>query len=176
MLQFRSGNLIGLAVSPLILAAFGWRSLFLIFGVLGGPLLAFWLSVVPSVTSKGVQPCKNCQTGFSVKVCTGCCMLGCWDIKHRQLIDSLCCRFRSSSRRCAHKEAGQCNNIAAQPCHMGNHRSQHCQSLGVGMLCHNWLFTDNCISCRWILTLLGCGQVLHLPQLDAVILPSCLWA
>ena len=50
-----SGNLIGLAVSPIILAAFGWRSLFLIFGILGGPLLAFWLSVVPSINPKGVH-------------------------------------------------------------------------------------------------------------------------
>lgn len=50
-----AGNLIGLAVSPIILAAFGWRSLFLIFGILGGPLLAFWLSVVPTSTPKGVH-------------------------------------------------------------------------------------------------------------------------
>ena len=46
------GNLIGLAISPMILAAYGWRSLFLIFGILGGPLLAFWLSVVPDPAPK----------------------------------------------------------------------------------------------------------------------------
>lgn len=46
------GNLIGLAISPMILAAYGWRSLFLIFGILGGPLLAFWLSVVPDPAAK----------------------------------------------------------------------------------------------------------------------------
>ncbi|EIE19438.1 MFS general substrate transporter [Coccomyxa subellipsoidea C-169] len=60
---FHCGNLIGLAVSPIILAAFGWRSLFLIFGILGGPLLAFWLSVVPTSTPKGregtISPAKK---------------------------------------------------------------------------------------------------------------------
>jgi ACS family sodium-dependent inorganic phosphate cotransporter/ACS family sodium-dependent inorganic phosphate cotransporter-like MFS transporter 9 len=44
---FHSGNLVGLALSPLLLAAFGWRALFYVFGFLGLPLLALWLAVVP---------------------------------------------------------------------------------------------------------------------------------
>lgn len=42
-----AGNLLGLVLSPLLLAAFGWRGLFCIFGALGLPLLLFWLRVVP---------------------------------------------------------------------------------------------------------------------------------
>ncbi|KAF8067233.1 PHT4 [Scenedesmus sp. PABB004] len=44
---FHSGNLVGLAVSPLILVAFGWKALFLTFGLLGGPLVALWLALTP---------------------------------------------------------------------------------------------------------------------------------
>jgi len=44
-----TGNLLGLILSPLLLQAYGWRSLFLIFGVLGGPLLLMWNLCVPSV-------------------------------------------------------------------------------------------------------------------------------
>jgi ACS family sodium-dependent inorganic phosphate cotransporter/ACS family sodium-dependent inorganic phosphate cotransporter-like MFS transporter 9 len=44
---FHSGNLVGLAASPLLLAAFGWRALFCVFGLLGLPLLAVWLAAVP---------------------------------------------------------------------------------------------------------------------------------
>lgn len=42
-----AGNLVGLVLSPLILSAFGWRTLFLAFGVFGGPLLLLWQLVVP---------------------------------------------------------------------------------------------------------------------------------
>lgn len=42
-----AGNLLGLFVSPLILASHGWRALFSLFGALGAPLLALWLAVVP---------------------------------------------------------------------------------------------------------------------------------
>ena len=42
------GNLLGLALSPVLLAALGWRSLFYIFGAVGAPLLALWLAVVPA--------------------------------------------------------------------------------------------------------------------------------
>ena len=44
-----TGNLLGLVLSPLLLQAYGWRSLFLIFGVLGGPLLLMWNLCVPAV-------------------------------------------------------------------------------------------------------------------------------
>ena len=37
-----TGNLLGLVLSPLLLGAFGWRVLFCIFGIIGGPLLAIW--------------------------------------------------------------------------------------------------------------------------------------
>jgi predicted MFS family arabinose efflux permease len=44
---FHSGNLLGLALSPLIVQALGWRALFYAFGVLGGPLVLLWALVVP---------------------------------------------------------------------------------------------------------------------------------
>lgn len=50
-----AGNLLGLAISPLILSRFGWRGLFCIFGILGGPLLAFWQAVVPARSPKGLS-------------------------------------------------------------------------------------------------------------------------
>ena len=37
----------GLFLSPLLLATLGWRGLFFVFGVLGLPLLAAWLAIVP---------------------------------------------------------------------------------------------------------------------------------
>ena len=52
---FHCGNLLGLALSPLLLAAVGWRGLFAVFGVVGGPLLAAWLALVPR-RAGGVQP------------------------------------------------------------------------------------------------------------------------
>ncbi len=49
-----AGNLLGLALSPYLLGKLGWRALFCIYGVLGGPLLAFWLAAVPATsTSEG---------------------------------------------------------------------------------------------------------------------------
>lgn len=57
-----AGNLIGLAISPIILAMYGWRALFMIFGILGGPLLAFWLLVVPDQRSKGAAVCRTSNT------------------------------------------------------------------------------------------------------------------
>ena len=50
-----AGNLLGLAISPLMLARYGWRGLFCIFGILGGPLLAFWQAVVPARHSEGMM-------------------------------------------------------------------------------------------------------------------------
>ena len=47
-----SGNLAGLALAPVLLHTVGWRGLFYVFGLLGAPLLAFWLAVVPSQTPK----------------------------------------------------------------------------------------------------------------------------
>mmetsp|Transcript_17093 Transcript_17093/g.29254 ORF Transcript_17093/g.29254 Transcript_17093/m.29254 type:complete len:305 (-) Transcript_17093:149-1063(-) len=45
---FHAGNLLGLILSPILLITFGWRALFLVFGMLGGPLLAMWMAVVPN--------------------------------------------------------------------------------------------------------------------------------
>jgi MFS family permease len=50
---FQSGNLVGLALSPVILHAFGWRGLFYLFGLLGAPLLVMWQAIVPELPSKG---------------------------------------------------------------------------------------------------------------------------
>lgn len=47
-----AGNLVGLFLSPLILQKLGWRGLFYTFGVLGFPLLAIWLAIVPKPTPK----------------------------------------------------------------------------------------------------------------------------
>lgn len=42
-----AGNLAGLALAPILLQKVGWRGLFFVFGLLGGPLLAVWTAVVP---------------------------------------------------------------------------------------------------------------------------------
>jgi predicted MFS family arabinose efflux permease len=49
---FHAGNLVGLAASPLLLACLGWRALFLVFGLVGVPLLAMWLAAVPDKVEK----------------------------------------------------------------------------------------------------------------------------
>jgi ACS family sodium-dependent inorganic phosphate cotransporter/ACS family sodium-dependent inorganic phosphate cotransporter-like MFS transporter 9 len=59
---FHSGNLLGLLASPLILATFGWRALFLVFGALGAPLLAVWLATVPDAPAKQQQQQQQQQT------------------------------------------------------------------------------------------------------------------
>ena len=48
-----AGNLLGLALSPVLLAKLGWRALFVIYGILGGPLLAMWLLAVPGTLKAG---------------------------------------------------------------------------------------------------------------------------
>ncbi len=57
-----TGNLLGLILSPLLLQAYGWRSLFLIFGVLGGPLLLMWNLCVPSVQQP--EPAREASAAF----------------------------------------------------------------------------------------------------------------
>ncbi|KAK9831670.1 hypothetical protein WJX74_005307 [Apatococcus lobatus] len=49
---FHSGNLVGLALSPLLLSRFGWRGIFYVFGILGAPLLAAWWTLVPPDTPR----------------------------------------------------------------------------------------------------------------------------
>jgi len=44
--------LAGLALAPVLLHTVGWRGLFYVFGLLGLPLLALWLKVVPKQTPK----------------------------------------------------------------------------------------------------------------------------
>jgi len=44
---FHCGNLLGLALSPVLLARMGWRGMFAFFGAAGAPLLLFWFSLVP---------------------------------------------------------------------------------------------------------------------------------
>ncbi|KAI8477407.1 MAG: hypothetical protein J3K34DRAFT_515747 [Monoraphidium minutum] len=53
---FHSGNLVGLLLSPFILLTFGWRALFLVFGVLGAPLLAAWNTLVPDAPPRQPAP------------------------------------------------------------------------------------------------------------------------
>lgn len=55
---FHCGNLVGLALSPLIILHYGWPQLFIIFGAFGLPLLLLWHSVMPPpavVTLAGSQ-------------------------------------------------------------------------------------------------------------------------
>lgn len=56
-----AGNVVGLAPSPLLLAAYGWRGMFLVFGALGVPLLLMWLRVVPDAPSAATP--SNLQPG-----------------------------------------------------------------------------------------------------------------
>jgi len=48
---FHSGNILGLLLSPFLIANFGWRSIFYAFGLLGLPVLLFWQSTVPDSPS-----------------------------------------------------------------------------------------------------------------------------
>ena len=45
----------GLLLSPILLLQFGWRSLFSVFGMLGGPLIAFWMATVPDTAPGAAQ-------------------------------------------------------------------------------------------------------------------------
>lgn len=56
-----AGNLLGLVLSPLLLQAVGWRSMFLLFGALGVPLLALWNRVVPSVAQAAQMQAQSPQ-------------------------------------------------------------------------------------------------------------------
>jgi predicted MFS family arabinose efflux permease len=56
-----AGNLLGLLLSPFILLTFGWRALFMVFGVLGAPLLAVWNASVPDKPSPQQQQQKQQQ-------------------------------------------------------------------------------------------------------------------
>lgn len=53
------GNLLGLLLSPFILMTLGWRALFLVFGVLGAPLLAVWLATVPDAPAGAQQQAQQ---------------------------------------------------------------------------------------------------------------------
>ena len=57
-----AGNLLGLAISPQILNRYGWRGLFCIFGILGGPLLAFWQAIVPARQIEGMMQLSQMPT------------------------------------------------------------------------------------------------------------------
>lgn len=50
---FHCGNLLGLALSPVLLAKMGWRGMFAFFGAAGAPLLLFWFSLVPGKGESG---------------------------------------------------------------------------------------------------------------------------
>lgn len=44
---FHTGNIVGLLLSPIILATYGWRALFFAFGAVGLPLWLLWNVLVP---------------------------------------------------------------------------------------------------------------------------------
>lgn len=53
---FHCGNLVGLALSPGIIAAHGWPAVFLSFGFLGAPLLALWQLTMPRTAPPAIRP------------------------------------------------------------------------------------------------------------------------
>ncbi len=60
---FHSGNILGLLISPFLVASFGWRSLFYAYGIMGIPVLMFWLSTVPRASPRETQG-KAMPIGF----------------------------------------------------------------------------------------------------------------
>ncbi|KAL6769597.1 PHT4C [Auxenochlorella protothecoides x Auxenochlorella symbiontica] len=56
---FHSGNLLGLVLSPWLIARGGWRAPFLAFGAAGLPLLAAWAIVVPGRAGGGAQRARR---------------------------------------------------------------------------------------------------------------------
>lgn len=50
---FHTGNIVGLLLSPFILANYGWRALFLAFGAVGLPLWVLWNATVPPPVRDG---------------------------------------------------------------------------------------------------------------------------
>ena len=44
---FHGGNLVGLLLSPLLVEAYGWKSVFYVFGALGLPMVMLWNKLVP---------------------------------------------------------------------------------------------------------------------------------
>jgi len=56
---FHLGNLVGLVLSPLVIAAVGWKNLFVAFGLLGLPLLAFWNAVVVAPPPLSPSPASS---------------------------------------------------------------------------------------------------------------------
>merc|ERR1719331_1764741 len=50
---FHSGNILGLLLSPFLIANYGWRSLFYVFGLMGLPVLLAWQRVVPEAGGGG---------------------------------------------------------------------------------------------------------------------------
>ncbi|KAG1674590.1 hypothetical protein FOA52_001839 [Chlamydomonas sp. UWO 241] len=66
---FHGGNLLGLLLSPYLLLTYGWRSLFLVFGLLGAPLMAMWLLAVPS--NPEVKIASAASSGSGLGGCGG---------------------------------------------------------------------------------------------------------
>jgi predicted MFS family arabinose efflux permease len=58
---FHCGNLVGLALSPAIIAAQGWPALFLTFGCLGIPLLVLWWVFTPRSVTSNMASAKSAQ-------------------------------------------------------------------------------------------------------------------
>lgn len=52
---FHCGNLVGLTLSPSIIAAYGWHSLFAVVGLLGLPLLLMWRVIQPAAASSSAD-------------------------------------------------------------------------------------------------------------------------
>ncbi len=56
---FQAGNLLGLALSPMIIQRYGWRALFYMFAALGAPALALWAWTVPPPPAGGASGNDN---------------------------------------------------------------------------------------------------------------------
>ena len=71
MMMSPTGNLIGLILSPMLLINLGWRSLFYIFGMMGGPLIAFWMAMVPSTDPKTTAAAAAAARGQALGASSG---------------------------------------------------------------------------------------------------------
>jgi predicted MFS family arabinose efflux permease len=64
---FHCGNLAGLALSPLIILHYGWRQLFVVFGLLGAPMLAIWYAAMPERTAADEETAASAHGTLSAR-------------------------------------------------------------------------------------------------------------
>ena len=63
---FHTGNIVGLLVSPLIIAGLGWRALFYVYALCGLPVLLLWGRAVPRGAAPAATAAGGAAPGFNV--------------------------------------------------------------------------------------------------------------